>query len=217
MRACWPRSGGRCISSPRGGIARLNPSILHFSRRDSAIKALFFLGFAALAFIIAGLLHVESDPPPQAIRLPGLDLPAPAPHRDPLKPFRIPFLIGAGAVCLFYVGRHGRRAVTREVAAKVENRHLHLHSTYRMLPLPVEEIAEMIFDRADRLPDDGSGPARLGARLQHGLYLRYRAHGSFAELRLIDNDMDGGTEQLRRFAAHLDSWRQSATRTARRD
>jgi hypothetical protein len=177
------------------------------------MKALFFLGFAALAFTLAGLLYAERDAPPQTVALPGLDLPAPAPRRDPLTPFKIPFLIGAGAVCLFYVGRHALRAVTPQVAAKVENRRLHLHSSYGTPLLPIDEIAETIFDRADRLPGDVSGSARLGARLRHGLYIRYRA----GELRLIDNDIDGGTEQLRRFAAHLDSWRQSAARTARQD
>jgi hypothetical protein len=195
----------------------LNPSILHFSRTGSAVKALFFLGFAATAFFIAGLLYAERDPPPQTIAVPGLDLPAPPPHRDPLTPFKIPFLIVAGGICLFYVGRHGWRAVTRAVAAKIENRHLHLHSSYATAPVPVEAITEAIFDRADRLPGEGSGSAKLGARLRHGLYLRYRVDGRPGELRLIDNDIDGGSEQLRRFAAHLDSWRQSAARTARRD
>jgi hypothetical protein len=45
--------------------------------------------------------------------------------------------------------------------------------------------------------------------LRHGLYLRYRAGNATREIRLIDNDIDGGTEQLRRFAAHLDVWRRS--------
>lgn len=189
----------------------MNPSILHFSRTGSILKMLFFLGVAAIAFAVAGLMHAEREAPPQTLRLSGMELPAPAPHRDPLVPLKMPLLIVAGGVCLFYAGRHGLRAVTREVAARTEGGRLHLHSSYgaEADPLPVEAIADAIFDRADRLPGDASGPAKLGARLRHGLYLRYRAGGATRELRLIDNDIDGGTEQLRRFAAHLDAWRQS--------
>jgi hypothetical protein len=189
----------------------LNPSILHFSRTGSILKMLFFLGVAAMALAVAGLMHAEREAPPQSLHLSGMELPAPAPHRDPLAPFKIPLLIVAGGVCLFYAGRHGLRAVTREVAARIEGGRLHLHSSYgaKADPLPVEAIIDAIFDRADRLPGDASGSAKLGARLRHGLYLRYRAGGVTRELRLIDNDIDGGTEQLRHFAAHLDAWRQS--------
>lgn len=189
----------------------MNPSILHFSRTGSILKMLFFLGVAAMALAVAGLMHAEREAPPQSLHLSGMELPAPAPHRDPLAPFKIPLLIVAGGVCLFYAGRHGLRAVTREVAARTEGGRLHLHSSYgaEADPLPVEAIIDAIFDRADRLPGDASGSAKLGARLRHGLYLRYRADGVTRELRLIDNDIDGGTEQLRRFAAHLDAWRQS--------
>lgn len=195
----------------------MNPSILHFSRTGSAIKALFFLGFAAIAFTMAALLHAEGEVQPEAVHLPGgVELPAPAPRRDPLAPFKIPAMIVAGGVCLFYVGRHGLRAIARGVAVKIENRHLHLHPSYGAVsnPLPLGDIDEVIYDRADRLPGEGRGSARLGARLRHGLHIGYRAGGATRQLRLVDNDVDGGAEQLRRFAAHLDSWRQSAARTA---
>lgn len=197
----------------------MNPSILHFSRAGSVIKALFFLGMAAFAFTVAGLMHAERDAPPETMYLPGgVELPAPAPHRDPLEAFKIPFLVIAGGVCLFHVGRHGLRSLTRREAVRIENGRLHFHASYGVEPnpLPVDAIAEALFDRADRLPGDGPASARLGARLRHCLYLCYRADGSTDEVRLIDNDFDGGAEHLRRFAAHLDSWRQSAARTAGR-
>ena len=197
----------------------MNPSILHFSRWGNVFKALFFAGFAALAFVFAVLLHREADAPPQRVRLPDLDLPAPAPHRDPLAPVKMPFLVVAGCVCLFYAGRHGIRAIARQVAVRIVDGQLHFHRSYTSVPpiLPVADIAEALFDRADRLPGEGDRAARLGARLRHGLYLRYRTQGAEGELRLVDNDFDGGTEQLRRFAAHLEAWRQSAARTAYRD
>lgn len=190
----------------------MNPSILHFSRTGNIIKMLFFLGMAAIAFAVASLMHAEREALPETMHLPGgVELPAPAPRKDPLTPFKMPLLIVAGGVCLFYAARHGLRAVTREVAAKTEGGRLHLHSSYgaEAGPVPVEAITEAIFDRADRLPGDASGSMKLGARLRHGLYLGYRTNGATRELKLIDNDIDGGKEQLRRFTAHLDAWRQS--------
>ncbi len=190
----------------------MNPSILHFSRSGSFIKMLFFLGVAAIAFAVVGLMHAEGEAPPETMSLPGGgELPAPAARKDPLAPFKIPLLVVAGGVSLFYAGRHGLRTATRAVAARTEGGRLHLHSSYggEGDPVPVEAITDAIFDRADRLPGDASGPAKLGARLRHGLYLRYRAGNATREMRLIDNDIEGGTEQLRRFAAHLDVWRHS--------
>ena len=181
----------------------MNPSILHFSRTGSVLKALFFLGMAAIAFTVSGLMHAEREAPPRTVRLPDIELSAPAPHRDPLAPFKVPFLMIAGGVCLFYVGRHGLRGFMRSEAVKIENGALRFHPSYGA--------------RTDRLPGDGPASAKLGARLRHGLYLRYRVDGSLKEVCLIDNDFDGGAEHLRRFAAHLDSWRQSAARTARGD
>ncbi len=190
----------------------MNPSILHFSRTGSIIKALFFLGVASIAFAVAGLMYAEGTAQPETTYLPGgVELPAPAPRKDPLAPFKIPLLIVAGGAALFYAGRHGLRAATRAVAARTEGGRLHLHSSYggEIDAIPVEAIADAVFDRADRLPGDASGPAKLGARMRHGLYLRYRAANTTRETRLIDNDIHGGTEQLRRFAAHLDVWRRS--------
>lgn len=185
----------------------------------SVLKALFFLGMAAIAFTVAGLMHAEREAPPRTVRLPDMELPASAPHRDPLAPFKAPLLMIAGGVCIFYVGRHGLRGLTRSEAVKIENGALRFHPSYgaRPNPLPVDAIAEALFDRADRLPGDGPASAKLGARLRHGLYLRYHADGSMEEIRLIDNDIDGGSEQLQRFAVHLDSWRQSAAQAARRN
>lgn len=194
----------------------MNPSILHFSRTGSAIKALFFLGVAAIAFVVAGLMYTERAEPAPVVATGGPDilLPAPAPHRDPLAPFKIPLLVVAGGVCLFYAGRHGLRALTGEVAVRIDNGQLRFHSSYRVdpNPLPAANIAEAIHDRADRLPGEMSKSIRLGARARYGLYLRYSADSASRELRLIDNDFDGGAEQLRRFGAQLDVWRHSAAR-----
>lgn len=198
----------------------MNPSILHFSRTGSAIKALFFLGFAAIAFAMAGLLHGEREAAPRTVPLPGgLELPAPAPRRDPLAPFKIPAMIVAGGICLFYAGRHGLRVARRDVAARIENYQLHFHTSYAAAPnpLPIGDIVETVVDRADRLPGEASGSARLGMRMRQGLYIAYSAGGGIGELRLVDNDIDGGADQLRRFAAHLDEWRRSAARTAAGD
>lgn len=194
----------------------MNPSILHFSRAGSAIKALFFLGVAAIAFVVAGLMYSDRTEPAPVVAAGGPDifLPAPAPHRDPLTPLKIPLLAIAGGVCLFYAGRHALRMLTREVAVRIDNGELRFHSSYRVDrdPLAAADIAEAIYDRADRLPGEMSRSIRLGARARHGLYLRFGAGGESRELRLIDNDFDGGAEQLRRFAAQLEVWRRSAAR-----
>lgn len=197
----------------------MNPSILHFSRTGSVVKALFFLGVAAIAFAVAGLMHADRvAPPPVAAGVPDLTLLAPAPHRDPLAPFKIPLLVIAGVTCLFYAGRHGLRALTRQTAVRIEGGRLYFHPSYGAdpNPLPAADIMEAICDRADRLPGEMSESVRFGARARHGLYLRYRADGSSRELRLIDNDVDGGIEQLRRFAAQVDAWRRSAAAKAER-
>lgn len=197
----------------------MNPSILHFSWTGSVAKALFFLVVAAIAFAVAGLMHGEPMPPPPVVAgVSDFALPAPAPHRDPLTPFKIPLLIIAGSACLLYAGRHGLRALTRQTAARIEGGRLHFHSSYGAdpNPLPAADIVEAICDRADRLPGEMSRSVRFGARARHGLYLRYRADGSSRELRLIDNDIDGGIEQLRRFAAQIDAWRRSVAAKAER-
>ena len=194
----------------------MDPSILHFSRTGNAIKVLFFLGVAAIAFAVAGLMHAGNSAPPRVVAgTPDLALPAPAPHRDPMAPFKIPLLVIAGGTCLFYAGRHGLRGLTRQMAVRIESGRLHFHSSYGAdpNPLPVADIAEAICDRADRLPGEVAGSVKFGARLRQGLYLRYRVDGTSRELRLIDNDFDGGAEQLCRFAAQLDVWRRSAART----
>lgn len=193
----------------------MNPSILYYSRSGSAVRLLLFLAIAVLSFTVAALIHADSrPPPPQDIRFDGPVLPMPAPRRDPLAPVKIPVLIVAGGLCLFMAGRQGRRILTPRMAARIEGGRLHLDAA--SYPVPMDAIVAAQFDRADRLPGEGPAAARLGARLRHGLYLQYRADASIHELRLIDNEIDGGIEQLRRFAVHLDSWRQSAVRTAQR-
>lgn len=196
----------------------MNPSILHFSRAGNLGKALLFAAFAAAAFALAWTEHAERIAPPPTIRLPGLEFPAPA-HRDDdlLGSLQIPFLLLLGSASLFYVGRFGARVVRGGVAARIEGHALYLHASYGAAsPVPVRDIAEVIVDRADRLPGEGGGgSARLGARLRHGLYLRYRSGGDDREVRLFDNDVEGGVDQLRRFAGQLDAWRRSGARMTR--
>ncbi|MFN7031203.1 MAG: hypothetical protein ACK4PC_17710, partial [Sphingopyxis sp.] len=77
------------------------------------------------------------------------------------------------------------------------------------------DITQLLVDRADRLPGDLSVSVGLGARFRHGLYLAYRTDQGPGVLRLMDNDVDGGTEQLRRFATYLEAWRKPADDRAR--
>ena len=207
--------------------ALVNPTILHFSRGGSAFKALVFAIMMLTAFWLAFvLLDERNDRAPKMQVLPGgLVLPMPAPRPDPFLLLKIPLLIGAGFVSLFYVGRYTKRAVTRAVAIKIEGGHLHFHPSFGAMPdqLPVAHIDTAIFDRADRLPETamlaflgtGSSAAKLGARTRHGFYLHYQSGSTSGEARVIDNDVEGGTEQLRRFAAQVEIWRRAHTRVNR--
>lgn len=205
----------------------MNPNILHFSRAGSAFKALVFAIMTVAAFSLAFvMLDEKNDRAPTTQVLPGgLVLPTPAPRPDPFLLLKIPLLLGAGAVSLFYVGRYAKRAFTRAVAIKIEGGHLHFHPSFGAMPdqLPVAHIDTAIFDRADRLLETavlaffgtGSSAAKFGARTRHGFYLHYRSGSTSGEARVIDNDVEGGTEQLRRFAAQVDIWRRAHTRADR--
>lgn len=172
-----------------------------------------FLAFAVAAFLVAGLMYDDAHaPPPPTVPLAGGLWPAPAPRRDPLVPLHMIVLIGGGCGCLFYAARHGGRAATARVAARIENGRLYsdlLHDA-GIGSVDAHDITQLLVDRADRLPGDLSVSVGLGARFRHGLYLAYRTDPGPGVLRLMDNDVDGGTEQLRRFAAYLEAWRKPA-------
>lgn len=205
----------------------MNPTILHFSRIGNAFKAVVFAIMTAAAFSLAFvMLDERNDRAPTTQALPGgLVLPMPAPRPDPFLPLKITLLLGTGVVSLFYVGRYAKRALTRAVAIKIEGGQLHFHPSFGAMPdqLPVAHIDTAIFDRADRLPETaglamlgiGSSAAKFGARTRHGLYLHYRSGSMSGEARVIDNDIEGGTEQLRRFAAQVDIWRRAHRRVDR--
>lgn len=183
------------------------------------MKALVFAVFATAAFWLAWLEHDERTGPPRTIGLPGMEFPAPVRDRGGLlAPLHIPFLLLLGSGALLYVGRFGARGLRGGIAAWIEGGVLHLHASYGAAsPIPVADIAAMVVDRADRLPGEAAGAvaARFGARLRHGLYLRYRVGGQLREVRVFDNGVDGGAAQLRRFAAHLETWRGPRAHPAR--
>lgn len=177
-----------------------------------------FLAFAVVAFVVAGLMYDDAHaPPPPPVPLAGGLWPAPAPRRDPLAPLHMIVLIGAGCGCLFYAVRHGWRAATARVAVRIENGRLYsdlLHDA-GVASVEARDITQLLVDRADRFPGDLSVSVGMGARFRHGLYLAYRTDQGPGVLRLMDNDVDGGTEQLRRFATYLEAWRKPADDRAR--
>lgn len=180
------------------------------------VKSLFFLGVGLAGLAVAYAMHAERNRPASMIEAPGgLLLPPPA-HRDsPVDSIRIIIAVVAGGAALLFAGRHGARLFSRAAAVRLEGGHLHFHPSYGEVsgPLALEQVRAMRFDRADRLAPDGAGSsARLGARARHALLIEYDRQGRIEAIRLVDNDFDGGADQLRRFAAFVDSHRQSAHR-----
>lgn len=196
----------------------MNPSILYFSRLRQMVKALFFLGVALLGFAAAHAMHAERTRPPAPVALPGgLILPAPAPRQSPLGPIGIVVAVVAGCTALFYSGRHGARSFSRGIAVQLKGGKLHFHPSYGDLggPLPVEGVATMRFDRADRLAAaDVPLSARLAMRLHRALLIEYVRRGDAVPILLVATDFDGGVEQLRRFAHYVESHRAAASRPA---
>lgn len=172
----------------------------------------------------------SATPPPAGSSLFYTPVMIGAPEQpDVVMMLRLMVVTLGGFFALFYVGRFAIRTVTNHVAAKIEGDQIYFHSSYSSAPatLRVEDVTVVIFDRADRLPEspsqahlraDATSPflasfaARLGVKTRHVLHIGFLTDGSAGNVRLIDNDIEGGTEQLRRFAAQVDLRRRSSAR-----
>lgn len=165
--------------------------------------------------------EIEGANPAGDVRAGPMIFPLPGPRSDPLAAIKISLLFVGAALGLFYVGRYARRAAMRGVAARLENRSLLFHSSYWGVPgaIALGDITMLLFDRADRLPETESASwlkalssggywgARQGARMRYMLHVAYRAGGEVKSIRLVDNDIEGGAEQLERFAAYIEAHR----------
>lgn len=198
----------------------MNPSILHFSRFGAAWKMLLCLA------IIPGLLWIVAEmdseapappapsaPPPSLSSGPLLTQPA-AKRVDSFAPVRILILLGGTAFLLFGVFRHGRRALFPVVAASLEGGSLHFDLSYVAdgAPVALDDVLSVRFGRGDVVAEEGGeaiapGGARMGARLRHVLLIEHRVDGRREVVRIVDNDIDGGSEQLRRFGAFVQAHR----------
>lgn len=193
----------------------MNPSLLHFSRSGSLFKAIVFAAFVAALFWLAYELANQSTEPVKMMPLPGVDLPAIAPRKQPLIWLKMPFLLFMGCIMIFFPGRYWRRAFTQNVAVKIEQGAVHFDSSYMNAPdaLPLEKIRLTIFDRADRLLGDGglftsSWSAKQGSKLRYGLYIEFQSGSNSTDnIRLVDNDFEGGKQQLQGFAEYLEKMR----------
>lgn len=195
----------------------MNPSILHFSRFGAAWKTLLCLAIIpGLLWIVMEMYRDASEPPPPAPALSNEALVIhPAPKRvDSIAPYRSIVLLGGAAFLVFGVARHGRRALFPAVAAKLENRSLHFDPSYVAggSPVALDDVLAVRFGRGDVVTEEYDEAvvqtgARMGARLRHVLLIEYRVDRSRETVRIIDNDVDGGSEQLRRFAAYLQAHR----------
>lgn len=154
----------------------MNPSIVHFSRRSAAWKALLFLAASAvLAYVAYDMqqdmlradtslaevgegLAIGTATSADDGRAGPMIFPVPQPRPDPLAAVKISLLLVGAALGLFYVGRYAWRALTHGRAACLANQRIIFHPSYWGVPggIALCDITMLLFDRADRLPETES-------------------------------------------------------------
>ncbi len=127
-------------------------------------------------------------------------------------------LIACILAALWEIGMKSWRLIEPQAALAVQNGQLLLHPSFVTTPpaIAIAAIRTVNFDRADRISPNGIDSAlaaysltnrfamKFGARLRHVLLINYvdeRGHGE--TVRINDADVDGGVDQLRRFADYL--------------
>jgi hypothetical protein len=110
------------------------------------------------------------------------------------------------------------RLFAREPALAMRNGQLIPHRSFTTTPtsIPVNAISNVVFDRTDRVRSNTAGliitafswsahfGGKLGGRLRHSLLIDYVSEsGEQRSFRIGDADVDGGVEQLKRFADYL--------------
>lgn len=132
--------------------------------------------------------------------------------------FSIILLIACFALALWECGMDLWRLLTPSPALQVQNRELKIHSSFLSAPraIAVSSIRLVALDRGDRIrpgfwDDVQTGISwsnrlgfKVGARMRHVLLIDYiTTSGVLDSLRISDAHVDGGVEQLSRFAAYL--------------
>ncbi|NJS13868.1 MAG: hypothetical protein HC788_03635 [Sphingopyxis sp.] len=119
---------------------------------------------------------------------------------------------------LWEIGMKSWRLIRPQAALAVQNGQLLLHPSFVNAPpaIALAAIRAVTFDRADRASPTGMDSAltaysltnrlamKFGARLRHILLINYideRGHNE--NVRINDAEVDGGVDQLRRFADYL--------------
>lgn len=132
--------------------------------------------------------------------------------------FGVIVLLACLPLAFWEIGIQIWRLSTSETALALGNGELVVHGSFITAPsaIPTHAITHVTFDRADRVRLNTAGifikayswPAflggRLGARLRYVLLIDYVSDsGEPQSFRMNDADVDGGIEQLKRFAEYL--------------
>jgi hypothetical protein len=134
-------------------------------------------------------------------------------------------LIACSGLAMWEIWMKSWRLFSSQAALIVQHKQLVPHPSFVNAPqsIALDAIRNVTFDRADRIRPDAMSSAfsdfsltnrlamKYGARLRHVLLIDYVDERGYPEsLRITDADVDGGVEQLDRFATYLEQIRKGA-------
>jgi hypothetical protein len=200
----------------------VNPSTLYFSKGWSIVQ------FVMMALVTGLVLWVVADTmlpatPPPTPQLQPHDSPFLYPERAPREQglrekIQVMIVIACLPIIFWEMGIKFWRLLTPEPSVVLKGKILVLHPSFVFAPntIPLAQISRVAFDRSDRVRKDWAAEGltawslsnrlafKAGASFRHTLLIDYFSEqGDPTSFRINDADVDGGVEQLRRFAEYL--------------
>lgn len=216
----------------------MNPSILHFSRGWKVVQLSFMLGIGAILIWLLSETGLFGPQRPLTDPMAGVSLNGDQMayiarlvearssqqsktdywFSNALLLACLPMLIWDLVVKSWQIG-------TSVPLLAVQQGQLIPHASFLTAPenIPLHAIRGVRFDRSDRVRLNSAAAAvtafswshhlgmRLGQRLRHTLLIEYLTErGESKSFKVNDSDVEGGAEQLARFAAYLRQFRSSS-------